>query len=243
MNPATFTTTCARCAAPLESTDATADAVSKAHEASCIIPGDEVRWDYMGYWIEGALESVWNSNGQPIANIDVTGSSFDNSIRRRSVGLGGSATFRRIPRPEQAVKATKPDLFDRMMDAHYPRDADVLPSCRHRHDRTVRHRRRDPVRAALVAAARHAHRRFARALRRDRRVATTSGDSAKVRRGQHADRLAGEVERATVGLHVGASWCGQTQVATLLGLWLCRMTVVNPARINAATATGVSIAS
>lgn len=108
MTDATFTTTCARCAAPLESTDATIDAVSKAHEERCFITGDNVRWDYAGNWIEGRLDSIIEKSFGSIAHIDVARTSFNDSVRRRSVGLGGSATFRRIPTPGQ----TKPPDFE-----------------------------------------------------------------------------------------------------------------------------------
>jgi hypothetical protein len=50
-----FSTTCARCNAPLEVTDATADEVAREHEERCLIPGDSVRWEFpsRSLWVEG----------------------------------------------------------------------------------------------------------------------------------------------------------------------------------------------
>lgn len=117
-------TKCARCAAPLESTDATADAVSKAHEERCFVVGDAVAGGNVGdrRWFEGVIESTYDcgyGDGSRGCSIRLARGSAQYTPGDR-IGYSDPANLRRIPRPEQAVKAS----LDTMLDAHYPRDAD-----------------------------------------------------------------------------------------------------------------------
>lgn len=108
MSAATFTTTCARCAAPLDATDAAV----KAHEERCFAIGDRVRWDGLmdaggqtDRWAEGEIVAM-PTGGKGHIGVRVSASSdphFAPVVHMTPCNDSGIPAIRRIPRPEQAV--------------------------------------------------------------------------------------------------------------------------------------------
>lgn len=139
MTDATFTTACARCAAPLEITDATADAVSKAHEERCFVVGDWVRGEWDRGWpvtLEGVVLCVRDVNRDGLLPIDVNVTKSNTFIVGPRGLLLQRGDFRRIPRPEQAVKPLSVRLAEREFIVHrdvkpenVPGPLDVLYDC------------------------------------------------------------------------------------------------------------------